>query len=823
MTIADCFVHQQKILNDLTASLCDLNSDKKIVDSRIKRIIREFQIFETIYLDWETCLIGLNDTSNDLQRVCFLVLAHSKLALSKEQNVILLKLFTSIGNNTKWTKLLFVNLKDYHDIYLQNYQSSSLDENTLQNFLTDSRTLSRLSLLFSEQIIRIKKKFSGRVFNDKCIQHMCDMRPLAIFWNTDPLTDLAGTFKIDASNIYRKSLVSYFQTSDSITALASYRFANQVLISKCLEVIQKNNRKKENSLLSRYILSVSEEVYNHCYRAIKATPLPTRSLGNVLKNEARQVFLFGIGTQEHLSLKEIKYQKQLADCGYNMRDKLSECLSRIRVSSSKNWLNEIGCEIREFIKWADEYPHLAEEITVSIALALSRLESDNFFTPIKGALKAKLIVHAFLGGLGEEKKYSFDPNSRYLHFLAIRDFCSYLPEIISIVKSCGDITGSTLFDLVNAAGKFYQTRMQKRIIKQIPYNWTAEAISLINIIRGDSFYELLQSNAEMQMIKFAGTFRKAVLNPRKLWKYLKLEFFKWWIPLKKSEGFERFCRSLIHIGLPAVSAGAVIGAFTLTGILSALSLSLGILTLSLVFYRISRSLLDKHYHVNSDFDSRKEFSLDELKNDETSFQVFQTKIHNFLDNARRTYALMQAAEVNPNPAVQHWFENHSSEIQGLAEDLLDLLDQEENTTIQEIFNSFNKTLQPETLRTQLKKLYPQLFEGLKKDSPLAKEYLAHNLIKRLEQQWLIPKVTAFFTDCYAKNFALNSTNRDKNLNRKLNNQLEECAPLLQKDRWSNAEVKNIVKKLAVHEPSLRKGSLLVETTEDMIDHIFPRF
>jgi hypothetical protein len=820
----------KKMLLRLVSTLVDESIDLEVVKNRLDSIICLFYSFEdyTEILDWETFLSGFNALTSDFERLLFVLFAHSKLNVTENEYQSFLELFGIDDCMNGELDKIFVKVNHYIDFHSSNYVKIYLSDDELKHFVVDVRTLCRMALYLFDQAIWIKKCYQGQVFDDECFQHMCELIPLVTIWGNNPWLNLAENFKKKPTTIYSSLIVSYCCEDDDTSALQYLRLANQMLITKCLERIKEDRtllQRGERSLeLSAYFLASSHEVYNYCYNVIKGIPLSERSLCDVLKDEARQIFLLGAGVEERLSTREIKYRKQLADCGYDMMDNLKECLSRIRVSSSKNWLRDIGNEIQEFIRWADDYPHLAADICSDISLALSKLESDSFFGPIKAGLQARLIVHAFLGRLGEEKKHSFDPSSRYMHYLAIRDFCAYLPQIISFVNSLGDISGLTLFDLLSnavfkTAGNFFKTRAQQRIVHQIPYNWSLEAISIINILRGDSFYELLQSNAEMQVIKFAGMFRKAVLSPGRFWNYAKLEFFKWWRPQKKSRGTEQILRIFCHTGAPLISAAATAFLFYAAAY-SVIMLSLGSLTVSYAFYRISRYLIDRYYQVDSSLEACKEFSVDQLKKNPEALQSLRTKIGHFIDNSRRTYALVQAETVTINPFVHNWFNSRDSDIQGLVDDLHDQLEQQDNNEIKQVIHNFNEALQPDKLRKQLKEEYFELFEGAKADISLEREYLVHHLIKRLEQQWLIPKITSCFTECYADHFS--GSKRQRSLDPELRHQLEDSASLIQKDRWTNSEIKTLVKKLALYRPDLRRGAMLSGTSEDMIDHIFPR-
>lgn len=526
----------------------------------------------------------------------------------------------------------------------------------------------------------------------------------------------------------------------------------------------------------------------------------------------------------HLSRTKIKYEKKLADRGYNMMFNLQQYLSQITLEPNDNWLFVVGREIQKFIAWSDNHPHLAADICADICHSLSKMESDNFLNNLHASLRGRLFVHAFLGKLGESKKKTFDPDDKFMHYLAIRDFCSYLPQIVSFMKSTGSIDGTTtLFGLFyKTVIGTYKTRAEQRISKNIPREYYIETLAIIKIIRGDSFYDLLRYNAEIQVVKLVGNFRKAILNPSRFWNYLKLEFYKWWNPLKNSQGREKIFRSVSHVGIPALSAAASLMLFFTISIFSALILSLGILTLSYALFRVSQMFIENTFQTKSELKAYKQFCINELRKDPSQYRDFQSRIDSLIKNSHRTYALVQPQTIEITPTIKNWANEKTEEIEQIVFDLSDRLDDNRDRDMNQIFHRYNSLLNPIKLKEFIRKHHSHLFSSLKKGKSLAREYLTHKIIKRLESEWLKPKLTAIFLDLYSDHFATGTSDNNFTPTSGLQDRFEDKIHLLSKDSWNDLDIINIIKRFSVHDPKLRKGSVLSDSSIDVVDSLFPR-
>lgn len=469
------------------------------------------------------------------------------------------------------------------------------------------------------------------------------------------------------------------------------------------------------------------------------------------------------------SPKEISRKFQYAQMGYSIMENVRDFLNNLPENVSPQ--KAIILEIEKFLTWSKWHPWTAAELASDIMLTCYMLkgtgEKGSEFDAMIASLEIKAGVSAFNIGFHNPEDEEPVEQEEQLKYRALADICRYLPVAagigVGMVQFIRNEEWSVL-GLTKTVGKqVLKAAGTQMISRSIPKGYEDMALSLAQIIRQDSFTQIMDKRAELATIQMAGGIKDIIRNPKGVFEGMKRSAIIWARTLKNSKGDAFIFRVLVQAVLPiaCVIGSGVVLTLGIIGSVFTFGASLG---LAGAIVGTGWSLYSKLYTFVDGYDwqTRNKVENDLIREDKQKYKAELLKVSGKeIENLKKNYLnnLPSPSNVATNLTDEEKAIVNGPMKEAIKKDLKESLDhavQQNKTPVKtpgDYFKIFSENLmmnekteekdkEPHFARSIIKEIKNRLAQENLSLSDSAFDYFSSEIYQDMIKEWLDKRIEA---------------------------------------------------------------------------------
>jgi len=380
---------------------------------------------------------------------------------------------------------------------LESALKQALKERDYTRIKTRERFLQRIITCTGDQHIALNRNADAIRFKQRMIRESQDeINKCVRQISTSDGTDSTEIIRLDQHLIHLQDQLQKRQSE------LKYLEEERVRISSTLKALEKGFEKHIKIYKS---LERPEETFMD-------------QLKGFTNSYIEKMLTLGISDTEYKMPREFEADMEFARFGYTWKEGLKGF-----TEGDGNVADTLLTHVKDFLKFVDDYPEIAESMLVDITVTISRFNDDTALETLKQGIKKRAQLRGLLGMIGRNvhvrPKLTPEAYKRAKKFKALAELARYAPMAQAASKAAqegwnGLLTGGLLSAVIKGVFTFATEKAQSELYAQTIKAIRVEDLSLYTAIfgavLGDRIEDIVAEQRNLALLQLAGTVRYAM-------------------------------------------------------------------------------------------------------------------------------------------------------------------------------------------------------------------------------------------------------------------------------------------------------------------------
>ncbi len=290
-------------------------------------------------------------------------------------------------------------------------------------------------------------------------------------------------------------------------------------------------------------------------------------LKNYATDRITEMVSLGFISNQYRTPRDLKVEMDFARHGYNWVDGLKGFASE-PVADIPTFVTQ---QVGDFLKFADDYPQLAEVMLADVAVTVSRLGGDDALQTLLKGVRTRAMVRALQGEAGRnvealpeltEENYAAAAKWR-----AFADLAQYGPVAAATPAvlgaafegfASGGIVGLLTRGAVAGVKEGGTNVVLQQVVRSVRPEDLQVVTGILSAVNGASMQEIVDEQRNIAVMQLVGNARRTISKPGLVLRGIRRAFSNQWNAFKMAGWGERILRvGVIVVAPPVITAGVV--------------------------------------------------------------------------------------------------------------------------------------------------------------------------------------------------------------------------------------------------------------------------